>query len=119
MDYKDDTVEEFTKFEDVYPLFLNTIQDYSIKNLFKYNIDVALEMIEYFLLKSIPKFRNCEKDLSNPDTNCKNFGVKLDLEEKVILSDLMVVSWMDRVVNNITQMNAGLNDNDWRLCTVA
>jgi hypothetical protein len=109
----------YTTFDEVYSLFLSSIQDYSIKNLFIYDLDMAQEMIEFFLLKAIPKFRNCEKDILNINLTCKTFNVNLDLEEKVILSDLMVLSWMDRVVNDITQMNLSLNDNDWRLCAVA
>lgn len=109
----------YTTFDEVYSLFLNSLQDYTIRNLFIYDIDIAQEMMEGFLLKAIPKFRNCEKDILNVNLTCKTFKVNLDLEEKVILSDLMVLSWMDRVVNDITQMNLSLNDNDWRLCAVA
>lgn len=119
MVYLDYETNNFTKFEEVYSLFLSSIQDYTIKNLFIYDIDVAQEMIEYFLLKAIPKFRNCEKNLQDVNMECKVFNCKLDLEEEVILSDLMILSWMDRVVNDITQMNLSLNDNDWRLCSVA
>lgn len=117
MDYRNNPVdnqEEYTKFEDVYSLFLSTIQDYTIRDLFMNDIDTANQMVEYFLLKAIPKFRNCEKNLLNPDMEYKNFGVKLDLEEKMILSDLMVLSWMDRVINNITQMDMNLTDTDFK-----
>lgn len=110
---------EYTKFENIYSFFLNTIQDYSIKKLFESDIETATEMLEYFLMKSIPKFRNCEKDILNIDLDNSSFNCTLDLEEITILSDLMVLSWMDRVINDITQMNLSLNDNDWRLCTVA
>lgn len=114
MVYSDYETNNFTKFEEVYSLFLSSIQDYTIKNLFIYDIDVAQEMIEYFLLKAIPKFRNCEKNLKDVNMECKVFNCKLDLEEEVILSDLMILSWMDRVVNDITQMNLSLNDLDFR-----
>lgn len=106
--------EKNTSFEEIYSLFLNSIQDYSIKNLFVYDTEIAQEMTETFLLRAIPKFRNCEKDLKNINLQCKFFNVKLDLEEEVILSDLMVLSWMDRVVNDIVQMNLNLNDNDFK-----
>lgn len=112
-------MEEFTPFGEIYSLFLSSIQDYTIKNLFASDLDSAQEMIEYFLLKAIPKFRNCQKNLLDVSLREEQFNVGLDLEEKVILSDLMILSWMDRVVNDITQMNLSLNDNDWRLCAVA
>lgn len=112
--FGDNEENGYTKFEEIYSLFLSSIQDYSIRNLFIYDIDVAQEMVEYFLLKAIPKFRNCQKNLQDINTECKNFNCKLDLEEKVILSDLMILSWMDRVVNDITQMNLSLDDNDFK-----
>ena len=122
MDYRNNPVdnqENYTKFEEIYSLFLSTIQDYTIRDLFMNDVDTANQMVEYFLLRAIPKFRNCEKNLLDVDTEHKNFKVNLNLEEKIILSDLMVLSWMDRVIDNITQMNMNLNDNDWQLCSVA
>lgn len=128
MDYKSNIYDEidpdfsrneYTYFSEIYSLFLNKIQDYTIKNLFIYNLDVAQEMVETFLLQSIPKFRVCRKNLNDINMECKFFYDKLDLEEKVILSDLMVLIWMDRTVNDITQMNLSLNDNDWRLCSIS
>ena len=105
---------EYTKFENIYSFFLNTIQDYSIKKLFESDIETATQMLEYFLMKAIPKFRNCEKNILDVDLNNSSFNCTLDLEEITILSDLMVLSWMDRVINDITQMNMSLTDNDFK-----
>lgn len=103
---------ENTSFEDVYKLYLNSIQDYTIKHLFQDDIAVAMDMIEMFLIKAIPKFTVCKKNIKDVDLENKMFYDKLDIEEKVILSDLMILSWLDRVVNDITQMNLNLNDLD-------
>lgn len=102
-----------TPFDNIYSLFLNSIQDYSIRNLFISDLNIANDMVKYFLIRAIPKFHNCVKDLNQADIECEHFPFILEIDEQVILSDLMVLSWMDRVVNDITQMNLSLNDTDW------
>ena len=111
---EDVTDENVTYFEDIFKLFLSSIQDYNLRNMFIYDPEVAQDMMEVFLLKSIPKFYNCEKDIKNVDTKCKKFNVLLDIEERTILSDLMVLSWFERVVNNILQVDGNLQDTDFR-----
>ena len=101
-----------TKFEEIYELFLNSIQDYHIKNLFNEDFEVADDLLETFLIRAIPKFKNCVKQIKDVDKDLKQFMVTLDLEEKTILSDLMVLSWLDWNNNNVIQMNLSLNDND-------
>lgn len=103
---------EYTKFTDIYPIFLNSIQDFEIQHLFAEDVETAENMMEYFLIKAIPKFRNCEKNIKNVDLTNKTFLDTLDLEEIVIISELMELSWMERVINDITQMNLSLSDND-------
>lgn len=103
-----------TTFEEIYHLFLNSLQDYALSNLFKNNITVAEDMLQTFLLRAIPKFYNCVKDIKNVDTQNSCFNVNLDIEEKMILSEWMVISWMDMQINDITQMALNLNDLDFK-----
>lgn len=102
-----------TKFSEIYHLFLNSIQDYHIKNLFKSDVNIAEDLLETFLMKAIPKFKNCSKNM-DIDTINKCFKSDLDIEEKSIITNLMLLSWLDYVVNDITQMNLSLNDNDFK-----
>ena len=65
-----------TYFKEIFSLFLGTIQDYNLKNMFIYNPEVAEDMMETFLKKSIPYFYNCQKDIKNADNidmKCKKF----------------------------------------------
>lgn len=103
-----------TQFEEIYKLFLNSINDYHIRNLFKEDVSVAEDLLYTLLLRSIPKFYNCVKDIKTVDAADKTFLCQLDIEECNILSELMVCSWLDLVINDIRQMSLHLNDNDWR-----
>lgn len=105
---------DYTKFEDIYRLFLGSIQDYRLRNLFKDDIPTAEDVLETYLLKAIPKFRNCKQCITNIDEIQKCFKVSLTLDEKMILTDLMLLSWMEQVCNNIAQMDLTLNDNDFK-----
>lgn len=103
-----------TKFESIYSLFLATIQDYHISKLFETDLDIAEDLLQTFLIRAVHKFKNCIKPIQNLDLETKAFNTELDINEINILSDLMVLSWLEWNNNNILQMNFSLNDNDFR-----
>ena len=103
-----------TKFEQIYKIFLSTIQDYHIKNLFNIDFDLGDDLLETFLYKAISKFNNCIKNIYDIDKVEKSFKADLDIKEITILSDLMVLSWIDWNNNNIIDMNLNLNDNNFK-----
>lgn len=103
-----------TKFDEVYHLFLNSIQDYHIKNIFNDNIQVGEDLLETFLIRCIPKFYNCVKDIKDIDLYNKSFNCLLDIEELGIVCNLMILSWLDYTINDITQMGLTLTDNDFK-----
>jgi hypothetical protein len=103
-----------TGFEDIYKIFLNSIQDYRIKRLFEEEPSVADDMLCMFLETAVSKFVTCRKPIMSTDFNSNTFACELDLEEKIILKDCMILAWMEWVINDITQMNWALNDNDFK-----
>lgn len=103
-----------TSFETIYKIFLSTIQDYHIKNLFNEDFEVADDLLETFLIRAISHFKNCVKQIKDIDLDTKCFNVDLDINEINILSDLMVLAWLDWNNNNVIQMNLSLTDNDFK-----
>ena len=103
---------QYTTFSEIYHLFLNYIQDYTIRNLFQTNIAIADDMMQTFLVMAVTKFYNCTKDIKSLDIANARFLSVLDIEEQNIIAEWMVVNWMERTVNDITHMNLLLNDND-------
>ena len=110
-----DLAYAWTKFDEIYRLFLNGISnDYRIKQMFVKDESVAEDMLLTWLTKAVTYFTDCLQDLENNfDIENKTFTVSLTLTEKVILSDLMLLVWMDWNINNITQMNLSLQDADF------
>ena len=103
---------EFTPFSEIYKMFLLSIHDYRIKSLFHDTPEVGDELLEQFLTESIAKFINCVKPIQTVYTINKTFNCNLDVVEKTILKDGMVLAWVDWSVNDIMQMNWSLNDTD-------
>lgn len=106
-------MEIFTTFEDIYKLFLYSFQDFELKRLFAMDADVGEDLLQTFLYRAIPLFKNCQKDIFDVDEINKCFTCQLDIQEKGILSDLMVLKWMDFIVNDTTQWG-GLQDTDFK-----
>lgn len=102
-----------TEFSEIYHIFLNSIQDYHLKNLFRENFELGEDLLETFLIKAIAKFHNCPK-IEDVDTASKEFNFTLSIKEKNILSELMVISWVEYNINDIVQMELNLNDNDFK-----
>lgn len=106
-------MEIYTTFEDIYKLFLYSFQDFELKHLFAMNADTGEDLLQTFLFRAIPLFKNCKKDIFDVDEINKCFNCQLDIQEKGILSDLMVLKWMDFIVNDTTQWG-GLQDTDFK-----
>ena len=102
-----------TEFSEIYHIFLNSIQDYHLKNLFKENFELGEDLLETFLIKAIAKFHNCP-NIEDVDIASKEFNFTLSIKEKNILSELMVISWVEYNINDIVQMELNLNDNDFK-----
>lgn len=63
-----DLAYAWTKFDEIYKLFLNSISnDYRIKQMFINDAEVAEDMLTTWLIKAISYFTDCLQDLEN---NC-------------------------------------------------
>lgn len=103
-----------TSFDEIYDLTLISFRDYKLNKLYGISENDFKNVLQGYLLKAIPKFTNCEKDLENFDDVNKTFNSELTLTEKVILSDFAVIEWMTPQILDITQMQLHLNDTDFK-----
>lgn len=104
-------------YSEIYSLFLSSIKDYKIDRLFKDNDDEGKQAEVYmkpFLIKGLVNFNNCKKNLENRDDTDQVFNDDLSTAEKVILSNLMLIEWLTKEVNDILQMKLHLQDSDFK-----
>ena len=108
----------------IFNLFLSSIQDYNINQMYQNdtqnNTQTMEQYIEPWLIKSIPNFTNCQYNLEDRDDVTMIFNPNntpnsdLGTDEQVILSNLMVIEWLKKQINDITQMNLHLQDTDFK-----
>jgi len=103
-----------TPYSDVFNLFLASIQDYRINKLYTQSVAQMENYLTPFLIKAITNFRKCKTDLEDRDDINKVFNQTLSTDEKVILSNLMIVEWLTKEVNDILGMKLFLQDTDFK-----
>ena len=103
-----------TPFAEIYDLFLIEVQDYKLDKLYQSSPTDFNTYLQGFLIRAIPEFTNCKKNLEDIDLTLKQFNQDLSMKEKDILCKYMTIQWLNREVNNVTQFNLVLNDTDFR-----
>lgn len=108
-----------TLFTDIYDLFLVSVRDYKIDLLYQSSVQNNTNDFENylqgFLIKAIPKFTKCKKNLYNYVLSpTAQFNETLDLNEQVILSNLTAIEWFEKEINDVTQFNLHLNNTDFK-----
>src|SRR5210317_1991103 len=98
-----------TPYSDIFELFLSSMKDYVIDKLFSQDIQNSTNNAELYmkpyLIRAIPRFDRCLKDLEDRNDSTMTFNVTLNTDEKVILSNLMRFEWLTREVSDIRQMH--------------
>jgi len=107
-----------TALSDVYDLFMQTVTDYRLTDLFNTSEEDFETYLQSWLEFAIVDFYSCDQDLDYNDTT-KEFPVVLNRANKVILATLMTKYWLQKSVNDITQMNLHIMDRDFKVASEA
>ena len=105
-----------TSLSEVYDLFMLTITDYRLNHLFDSSEEDFENYLQAWLEFAIAEFTMCDQDLNYDDVT-KTFSDTLTRENKVILATLMMKYWMQKNVNDITQMNLHITDRDFKVAS--
>ena len=107
-----------TSLSEVYDLFMQNITDYRLNALFNTSDKDFETYLQGWLEYAIVEFANCDQDLEY-DEYTKLFPVTLSRENKIILATLMMKYWLQKNVNDITQMNLHVTDRDFKVASEA
>lgn len=102
-----------TNFSDVYDLFMQLQNDYRLIRLYQASQVAFEDYLESWLLFSIVDFSNCTQALTY-DSETKTFDETLTIQNETILAQIMVLYWLKKEVQDITQMNLHLVDADFK-----
>ncbi len=79
-------------------------------------IDDAVEqlkiVLEGFMVRGLPNFNNCKKDLNNRSDTTRQFNIELNDAEKNILADWTVIMWFEKDITDTRQITGMLQDKN-------
>jgi hypothetical protein len=107
-----------TPLSEVFDLFMMTVTDYRLLALFNSSEPDFENYLQAWLEFAIVDFNGCDQDLDFSDTT-KEFPVILSRENKIVLATLMMKFWLQKAVNDITQMNLHVQDRDFKVASEA
>jgi len=107
-----------TNVSEIYDLFMLAVTDYRLTDLFIMSKEDFEEYLEAWLIFSISDFYVCTQSLVFSKIT-KDFDVTLTQENIAILALLMAKYWLQKSVNDITQMNLHITDRDFRMASEA
>lgn len=100
-----------TPFTSVYDLFMQLQNDYRLVALYQASETNFNIYLESWLLFAINKFSVCNQSLA---FSSQTFTETLTQENILMLAQLMVEFWLLKEINDITQMNLHVQDNDFK-----
>ena len=107
-----------TPFGDVYDLFMFTVSDYRLDTLFNLDEESFEAYLFPWLQFSVNEFKDSKIDLTFDETT-KEFDNTLGYQEKSILAHLMMKYWLQRLVNDVLQVNLHVQDREFRVASEA
>lgn len=107
-----------TSITEIYDLFMMTVTDYRLTDLFNTSESDFENYLQAWLEFAIAEFKSCKQDLDY-NTTTKEFSVTLTRQNKMILAKLMMKYWMQKNVNDITQINLHITDRDFKVASEA
>lgn len=105
-----------TSLSEVYDVFMMTITDYRLTDLFNLSQPDFENYLQSWLKFSILDFSVCDQSLLFDNTT-NQFFVDLTDENKIILSKLMTKYWLQKAVNDVTQFNLHVTDRDFKVAS--
>jgi len=112
-----------TTLSNVVDLFMTKVNDYRLMAIYTTSGSAALsQYTEPWLMNAIVEFDVCTPPLvytESTSTEDGYFSDDLTLENKMILAEIMVKYWLQKTVQDILQMNAFINDHDYKTHSAA
>lgn len=102
-----------THASEVFDIFMSQITDYRLIELFNSSVTDFENYLQSWLIMAINEFTVCNQDLSF-DTTTKLFTLTLSNQNKFVLATLMMKWWLNKAVNDITQLNLHVTDRDFK-----
>ena len=101
-----------TPYSDIVSLSTLKFKDYKLDRLRVEDNARWETMMEGYLISGLPLFSNCRKSLYDRDEALKLFNETLTDIEIDILSDCMVIKWLERNLNDKLKLDSMIQDKN-------
>ncbi len=114
-----------TPSSEITDLFMTRIRDYRLDSIYSTSGSIVFNgTVEPWLLDSISYFEDfCDQSLTYTVTSGSSaegyFAEDLTMKNKLILSKLMVKSWLQKTINDVLQMQNFVTDRDFKTFSAA
>lgn len=105
-----------TEYSEVYEWFLKKVNYYSLQLLQDNDKE---DVINGYMKTACARFKSCLIDLSNRDDDLEMFNNELDDEVLDIISESMVVAWLQPKLNNEENLVNALSTKDYNVYSPA
>jgi len=102
-----------TNFDDIIDNMLVTIRDYKLDNLYELEPTLFYQILENYMIRGIPKFRECLKSLEY-DKEARTFDSDFDIYEISIIADWGVIAWYTAELQDVLEFKEPLSDSDFK-----
>lgn len=93
----------------------NKIKDYNYDTYNDYvegSMNLFKTIMDGFMIRGLPNFDNCTKDLSDRNDEMRSFNFELTDKEKEIIADYTDIMWLDKEINDTRQITAMLQNKN-------
>lgn len=99
---------------DIVDLFMSNQQDYRLLSLYSTSGSAAFgTYVEPWLLSSVTKFKPIANQVLNYNASNQSFDIELNDENKLLLAQIMVEFWLQKLVFDVTAMKNFIVDHDF------
>jgi hypothetical protein len=99
-----------TPYNSVIDLALVTIRDFKIDKLYALSPTDFDTYMEGFLIKAIPNFTSCTKDLYDTSEILREFNETLTNLEIKILAEYLIIEWLESEITDVKQITGMLQN---------
>lgn len=108
-----------TPYSDIFDLALMQIKDWKLDALYEVSVESFKTYLQGFLVLSIPEFETYSDQSLERDDESKTFSEDLTDKNKVMLSNILIVHWFEREINDIKQFKLHFGTKDFRILSEA
>ena len=114
-DYQEACVAAVPQIDPVTQYNFNKIKDAGYSSYDEYvedSMNTFKTIMDGFMVRGLPNFDNCLKDLSDRDDDLRSFNFELTDREKEIIADYTDIMWLDKEINDTRQITAMLQNKN-------